>query len=186
MQLIRSALAHDVHLVCAEAVFSRVCLALNLELLDSILGENDCGSIESSIGIDQTIECVIVRGWTAAIDTDCIAFALAHLPLFAVSLHGAGSQEQQAHKISVLDRQLFDLRRRDGLCHSRGICIQRHSACLYFDAFGHSAGAHSDVNARLLSDCQCDTVCHRLLKTLSLYRYTVASRRQKGDGEVAR
>ena len=93
MQLVRTTLRDDVHLVGAEAVFCRVSLALNFEFLDSILRQNHRRGVESSISVDQPVKSVVVRSWPATIDADRIAFPLTHLSLLAVGLHRTGADE---------------------------------------------------------------------------------------------
>ena len=75
VQLIGSALGDDVNLIRAETILRRISFALNLEFLNGVLRQNYCRSVQRRIGIDQSVEGVVVRGGAPAIDADRIALA---------------------------------------------------------------------------------------------------------------
>src|SRR5438067_1557569 len=128
MQLIRTALADDVDLIGAKAIFRRISFTLNLEFLNGILRQNYGWRVERRVGVDQTIERVVIRGRAAAVDADSITLALPHLALFSVGLDRAGTDEQQIHKIASVERQLVNLLLSHGLRDGRGVGVETDRA----------------------------------------------------------
>ena len=95
VQIVRSALADDIDLVCAEAVLGRIGRGLLFELLDRIHRQDNGRGVQSRVRVAGSIQQVIVRRRPGAVDADGIAHPLPHAALLTVSLHRAISNEQQ-------------------------------------------------------------------------------------------
>ena len=88
-----------------------------LELLNSILRQDDSWGIQSRVNIDHAIQGVVVRLRARSIDADGISFSLSHLTLLADGLNGARADKQQAQEVAPVERKLIDLSLADELSH---------------------------------------------------------------------
>ncbi len=150
MELVPAALADNVDLAGTVAVLGRVRTALHLEFLNRVLRQNHRRSNQSRIGVDQSVQRVVVAFGPATVDTHGVAFALAHGALLAAHRDRAGADQQQLHEVAPVQRKLFHLLLAHLLRQRRAVRVQSHGLGIDFDSGRNCARLEDHVNTRAL------------------------------------
>src|SRR6266478_1578040 len=140
MQAVGAALhSHTDHGAAAKAVFGRVGVGLDPELLQSLYRRHEIGDVDARIFGVGSIQTDHLKYLAYTVGADGEACAGNRKSTQTVAAPGAvpelhaWNENRQAHHVAAIQRQLDDALVLDDAADVGGLCVQNHGRSRHFD-----------------------------------------------------